>query len=356
MRSGEVGTPMKHHNALVFSILAVVLLIFSMPAYAEMTVRVLDVGQGDSILVSSAGHYLLFDAGPSLADVTQKVQSYGVTKLDYFITSHPDADHIGGAAKVISTIPIGKFADSGATHTTKTYENMIQALVNTKTPYVELSGGESFTLGDIKVDVLAAGGGTGDENSGSVVLKLIDGYVTMILPGDREQLGNWPATILVVPHHGSAGSNIEAVKPKVAIISVGAANRYNHPTQSTLSKIKDLGAELHRTDQEGTITVTSTGSSYSISSGSGPVVKQTQTYAPPSTPMPRTTTKAPTAKPTKAAASSGPCSCTGDLYNCKDFSSRSAAQSCYDYCMRQTGRDVHKLDNDRDGRVCESMK
>jgi beta-lactamase superfamily II metal-dependent hydrolase len=153
---------MKYQNFITISIFGALLLACFTFACADMTVRVLDVGQGDAILVSSGGQHLLFDAGPSQADVASKVKSYGISKLDYFITSHPDADHIGGAAKVIGTIPIGTYADSGAIHTTKTYENMIQALVDTDTPTAMLQGGESFTLGNVRVDVLAAGGAGGD--------------------------------------------------------------------------------------------------------------------------------------------------------------------------------------------------
>ena len=222
---------MNHHNTLILSILTVALLTFSTPAYAEMTVRVLDVGQGDSILVVSDGHSLLFDAGPSQANVAEKLQSLGITALDYFITSHPDADHIGGAANVINKIPIGTYADSGATHTTKTYENMIQALGDTNTPYTELSTGETFKLGDVQVDVLASGGVNGDNNAGSVVLKLTDGTVTMVLSGDREKFNIWPAMILVVPHHESFGSNIEVVGLQDVIMSMGAETRYDYPAQ-----------------------------------------------------------------------------------------------------------------------------
>ena len=339
------------------------------PAMAEMAVTVLDVGQGDSILVESGGKYLLFDAGPSSADVSSMLTSMGIYELTYFITSHPDADHIGGAADVITTIPIGIYADSGATHTTQTYERMIQALVDKQTPYMELTGGEVLSVGDVIVEVMAAGGG-GDNNDGSVVLKLTDGSVTMLLPGDRERLENWSAKIMVVPHHGSAASSVDLVKPEVAIISVGAGNSYGHPAASTLAKLRSMGAEIRRTDQEGDIIIVSDGSQYHVSSlKSEPVItKSKPTKAPRPTKEPRS---APVQRQKQQSnyqqytdqqdtsssfSSSGPCDCSRDSKNCGDFGSWSAAQSCYEYCQSQGKGDIHRLDQDKDGSACDSLR
>jgi len=379
--------PLMKHQYIIISMLAVFITI-TVPVYAEMTVQVFDVGQGDAILVSSADHHLLFDAGPARANVVSKVQSYGVTNLDYFITSHPDTDHIGGAVAIINTIPIEIYADSGATHTTLAYRKMMEALIDKNTPHIELTAGKSFILGDVRIDVLAAGGPGGDKNAGSIVLKLTDGDVTMILPGDKGSFDNWPAQILVVPDHGAAGSNIEAVYPEVMIISVGAENRYNLPAQVTLNKIENMDVELYRTDLQGQITVISDGSSYTVLAGVTPeMLKEpqadettiTETETPTPTPTPTqvqiqeptqvrtqaqvatstptrtpTRTPTPTPKPTPKIIP-GKCTCDqGDLYDCCDFLSQGVAQACYNHCLIETGRDVHNL-NPAGGRACGSQ-
>jgi competence protein ComEC len=369
---------MKSKDIQIISIFTAVLLICCTSVCADMTAIVLNVGQGDAILVSSAEQHLLFDAGPAQADVASKVQSYGVTELDYFITSHPDTDHIGGAVKIIDTIPIGTYADSGVTHTTLAYRNMMLALANRNITYTQLLPGKSFMLGDVHVDVLASGGTRGDNNAGSVVLKLTDGDVTMILPGDREHFDNWPAKVLVVPHHGSAASNIERVNPKVAIISVGAGNLEGLPARGTLNKIENMGIELYRTDKDGPIGVISDGSSYTVVPGIMPVItKRAQISTPTSTPTQaftatptqtltatptptrtlaptptrtqtpmRTLAPALTREPTPAqvgAYAPVPCSCDMKRYDCCDFQSQGVAQRCYEECLMKTGRDVHGI-------------
>ena len=227
----------------------------------EMTLHVLDVGQGDAILVESDGEWMLFDAGPRDRTV-DLLHQHGVSHLKYFVTSHPDADHIGGAAAVIRSFSIDIYADSGATHTTKIYENMITALVEEDVAYSELVSGNHWTLGSATVDVLSSGEGS-NNNDESVVLLITHGDITFLLPGDREKIKGWEATILVVPHHGSAGLRL-GNPPEVALISAGQNNRYGHPAQTTLDLLESFDAEIYRTDLNGTITVVSDGKKYEI--------------------------------------------------------------------------------------------
>ena len=244
---------------ILLAIIACVFL-FGNPS-TEMTLHVLDVGQGDAILIESEGKWMLFDAGPRNR-IVDLLYQYEVTHLDYFVTSHPDADHIGGAAAVIREFPIGTYADSGAKHTTKIYENMITALVEEDIAYSELTSGNRWTLGGATVEVLSSGEGS-NNNDESVVLRITHDDITFLLPGDREKIRDWEATILVVPHHGSAGLRL-GKPPEVALISAGLNNRYGHPAQATLDLLESFGAEIYRTDLNGTITVVSDGKKYEI--------------------------------------------------------------------------------------------
>jgi beta-lactamase superfamily II metal-dependent hydrolase len=231
------------------------------------------------------------------------------------------------------------YADSGATHTTKGYENMMTALVENDVSYAELAQGDSWNLGDARVEVLMAEDGK-TSNEKSVVLSVTHGEVSFLLPGDREDLKDLNVTIFVVPHHGSGGVRLEAVHPEVAIISVGMNNRYGHPASATLSFLKDLGAEIYRTDLDGTVTVVSDGEGYTITCSKALVTEYEDDSAPGS----------------EIDSKDEICDCSGDLLNCGDFSSRNDAQTCYDYCLALGKGDVHRLDLNNDGFACDSLR
>ena len=180
------------------------------------------------------------------------------------------------------------------------------------------------------------------------------------------------ADVLKVGHHGSNSSShsvfLDAVEPEVAIISVGAENAYGHPSPVVLRRLQDRGVVTYRTDRHGSLHITTNGETYWVTvsaydsrlfspqllkSGNiiAPIPTVTMTATPPPTNTPRPEHTA-TATPPQ---SEGPCLCSGNLYNCADFGTQREAQRCYDYCMMQTGQDVHRLDGDGDGEACESL-
>jgi hypothetical protein len=148
--------------------------------------------------------------------------------------------------------------------------------------------------------------------------------------------------VLKVGHHGSSTSTssafLAAVTPKDAVISVGAGNTYGHPTQETLDRLAAAGATLYRTDQDGTVVLTSDCSTYSI----------TTSGTPPPTPA-ATPTPAPTATPTPALSACGPCAATD--CDCADFDTHAEAQAC----LNTDPSDPFGLDGDGDGIACESL-
>jgi beta-lactamase superfamily II metal-dependent hydrolase len=181
---------------------------------------------------------------------------------------------------ILNDFPIGHFVDSGYAYSSKTYENMLTTIDKKNISFETPKRGDkiNFTSG-VDVQVLNPGSTyfTDDVNQNSVVLKVTDGTVTFLLMGDAgieaeneiiKDGYNVDADIFKVGHHGSRTASgvpfISAVSPEISIIEVGAENDYGHPYQEILDRLQKV-SEVYRTDFDGTITVTTDGSSYSVS-------------------------------------------------------------------------------------------
>ena len=251
-------------------------------AGGNLTVHFLAVGQGDSILLEHGDDGMLIYSGEigKGDDVATYIKNEGIMSLDYVIATHPHSDHIGGMSVILNDFPIGHFVDSGYAYSSKTYENMLKAIDKKNIPFETPKRGDkiNFTSG-IDVYVLNPGSTyfTDDVNQNSVVLKVTDGKVTFLLMGDAgiqaeneimKDGYNVDADILKVGHHGSRTASgtpfISAVSPEISVIEVGAGNDYGHPHQETLDRLQKV-SKVYRTDLDGTITVTTDGSSYSVS-------------------------------------------------------------------------------------------
>jgi beta-lactamase superfamily II metal-dependent hydrolase len=245
-----------------------------------LRVSVLDVGQGDSILIQSpAGKTMLVDAGDTSAGsrVVADLQARGVTSLDAAVASHGDADHIGGYQAVLSQFSVAHFYDPGYPDTTATYENLLTTIDQKNIQYSTPTAGQTIDLDPaVRIDVLSPDGkNTGGTNDNMLVLRLSYGRTSFLLTGDMPDTLEQkilstlqPTTVLKVGHHGSKTSSSSAflnvIKPEIAIISVGAGNPYGHPSIETMGRLLAVGAKVYRTDQAGTVTVTSDGNTYTI--------------------------------------------------------------------------------------------
>ncbi|HHY48079.1 MAG TPA: MBL fold metallo-hydrolase [Firmicutes bacterium] len=256
--------------------------ITSREATAPLVVHFIDVGQGDSILIRSpSGRTMLVDGGePSVGHrLVGFLRDKGVTKLDYVVSTHPHADHIGGLIDVLREFPVGRVYDSGKAHTTQTYEDYLLLIERKDIPFELARAGKSIDLGDgVKVLVLWPKDPLPTSiNDASVVIRLTYGKVSVLLTGDAESAverallasrKEIASQILKVAHHGSSssctGAFLGKVKPVVAVISVGAGNRYGHPSDSTLKALALAGAKVYRTDQNGTVTIRSDGERYVV--------------------------------------------------------------------------------------------
>lgn len=253
---------------------------------AKLEITVIDVGQGDAILVTTSDHHaMLVDGGDNAHEdmgrtrVLPAIRDKGVAALDWVIATHPHSDHIGGLISVMGELPVTRFGESGITHTTADYRNLLLAVKRSGASYKQLRAGEVFALGeDTRVRVLwPADGNPGDLNNRSVVLEVICGTFHILLPGDLESEGQRelmaregpsPCAVVKAPHHGSGGALYDAfwdrLSPRVVLISCGTGNTYGHPHARALSFYERLGARIFRTDQLGNLVVVTDGTQWSV--------------------------------------------------------------------------------------------
>ncbi|SMD13147.1 ComEC/Rec2 family competence protein [Sporomusa malonica] len=253
---------------------------------APLTVKVLDVGQGDAILIRTKEQVALIDTGdvPARDKLVSMLKSQGISTIDKLIITHPHADHIGGAAVVFENFTVKQVYDSGQKTTSNLYKQYLTQIQRKKIPFAVVSAGEMIDLGSSTVlKVLAPeqpfiGGSEPDLNNNSIVAKLVYGNFSMMLTGDAERESEermlkkgaaaLTSTVLKSGHHGSKTSSslpfLQAVSPEAALISLGANNDYHHPHPSTLKKYNEKKIKVYRTDIEGTLTVTTDGKTYAI--------------------------------------------------------------------------------------------
>jgi competence protein ComEC len=249
-----------------------------------LTVRVLDIGQGDSILITSpAGANVLIDGGPDEELDAQQLVSYGVKRLDAVVASHPHADHIAGLPQVLARFPVGVFFEPGCPDDTELQAALHEEIDAEGIPVRTPHAGDVITVGDLTFTVLSPdrcwNGSHSDPNNDSIVLLLGDGRDSMLFTGDAEReaqqvlldkgvLGD--VDVLKMPHHGGDTSLAElfpAVSPEVIAISVGQPNPYGHPDPNAMAEAAATDAEIWRTDEHGTLTITWTPAGDPIVSG-----------------------------------------------------------------------------------------
>ena len=251
-------------------------------SHAEATLRVtfLDVGQGDSAVIETpGGRVVLVDCGgrqePAGADmgrmaVEPYLRSRGVRKIDAIILTHPHLDHIGGADSLLRDFPTDLVIDNGEPTVPPAEERILADAAERHVAHRIAVRGQSLDLGDgVRADILAP---TPEEtqadhpNNASIVIRLTYGRRRFLLMGDAEKAEEsdlvesrlpLDCDVLKVGHHGSKTSTLpgflKVSHPEDAIISVGAENRYGHPSQEVVQRLQQSGAHVIRTDVAGAV-------------------------------------------------------------------------------------------------------
>ena len=237
----------------------------------ELRVSVLDVGQGDAILVTTPnGKRVLVDGGPSgivLARELGETLPHWQRTITAVIMTHPDQDHIGGLPALLERFNVRRVYDNGALHDTAVFRRVDER----SGPRRQLTRGDAFEIDGVRFETLwpEAAPLQGSRNASSVVLRVTYGEASVLLTGDIDEdaqealmaAGDIAAHVVKVPHHGArtnANGFFEAAGGWVTVISVGEGNRYGHPAEETLRAL--AGRAALRTDLHGRITIVSDGS------------------------------------------------------------------------------------------------
>ena len=291
----------RYAAAALFTVAVVLCIAPPRAQTRDLIVTAIDVGQADALLIQTPqGRAYLVDAGGRLergpqqdgASVAEAVGERvvvpflirrGIHHLDGILLSHPHGDHAGGMAPALRTLGADWFADSGQPYPGHAYHDALEVARERGVPLLEPRAGDVWQLPDGVTFRFYApsepyfAGTRNDINDNSLVFRLEYERFTMLFTGDAGSASedrllasgvDLRARVLKVGHHGSAyGSQprfIAAVRPEVALISVGRHNLFGHPAQQTLETLARAGARIYRTDEDGAITLESDGDSLSV--------------------------------------------------------------------------------------------
>lgn len=244
----------------------------------DLQIYYFDVGQADSTLIINNGHSMLIDAGNNEDGeklVTYIKEELNITTIDYVVGTHPHEDHIGGLDDIINNFNIKEVYLPEAMTTTKTFEDVLDAIANKELSITVPTIGETFKLGEADFEVIYTGTGEKDLNEASIILRMIFGNKTYLFTGDTTEEveetilnNNIDIDVLKVAHHGSKYSSSEEflniATPEYAIISAGEGNSYGHPEPETLTRLKKHTNNIYITKDLGTILLTSDGKTITI--------------------------------------------------------------------------------------------
>jgi competence protein ComEC len=244
-----------------------------------LRVTFLDVGQGDSVLLEVPEGAVLVDQGPPEARVAGQLRGLGLRELSAVVLTHPQRDHIGGAADVLRQLRVRSVLDPGLAVHSPDEEAALSVAAGRRVRVLTARAGDAYRIGRLRLQILwpdGPGSPSEDPNRRAVVLLASYGDTDVLLTADAESdvtraLPLRRVEVLKVAHHGSADTGLAeqlgVLRPRLAVISVGEGNDYGHPRPETLAMLRQSpGLRVYRTDLDGRVVVESDGHSLTVRS------------------------------------------------------------------------------------------
>ncbi|MCL2421921.1 MAG: MBL fold metallo-hydrolase [Defluviitaleaceae bacterium] len=246
----------------------------------EAVLHFIDAGQSDATLIVTDAGTMLIDAGSRSAGpgVVEYIRNLGIRELTYVVATHPHEDHIGGMDLVLNQFDIGMVLMPEVTHTTRTFERMIDAIEDNNIPVRAPAADSTIQLGGAIFTVIGPNNsGHANLNNMSLSLRMAFGATSFIFTGDAERIAELEmiaaghylrSDVLHVGHHGSSTSTVQefldAVVPSIAVIAVGKGNRYGHPHEDVMERLVAAGLRIYRSDYHGDIVMTTNGTDIQV--------------------------------------------------------------------------------------------
>ncbi len=264
---------------IAFSVWLPFIALPTISSNSELTVRFLDVGQGDAVqVITPDGYEMLIDGGPSAAVLREldKGRSFFDKKIDVVIATHPDTDHVAGLVDVLERYKVDWLIESGAKGSSPAATAYDEKARAEGAQIILAQAGQVIQLGaSTTVQILSPLGETVDweKNTSSVVVRIVYGEIEFILTGDApsgiedylvSQYGDsLQSDVLKLGHHGSKTATselfLDSVKPEYAVVSAGLDNRYGHPNVDVVKKVLDRNIKIVNTAESGTLVFKSDG-------------------------------------------------------------------------------------------------
>ena len=249
------------------------------PQKSSFSIQFINVGQADAALIECDNRYMLIDGG-NVADsdvIYTILNRKNITKLDIVVATHAHEDHCGGLPGAFQVATADLTLCPVTSYDSKAFENFKRYANEKGNGIVVPEVGDVYQLGTAKITIIGVNGGS-DTNDTSIVLRIDYKNTSFIFAGDAERAAeqvildsgaDLSATVLKVGHHGSETSTtypfLREILPQYAVISVGTGNSYGHPTEGALSRLRDAGCKVFRTDLQGDIFCHSDGETVTFS-------------------------------------------------------------------------------------------
>jgi competence protein ComEC len=286
MLFGRLTPPKRLYALLSLAIVPILLWIcLCRPSSECLNITFIDVGQGDSAVIRTpTGRTILIDGGGRPGDpysdaigpkvVEPVLRSYGISRIDMMVLSHPHDDHLKGLLTVLRDFKVDRVLDPGIPHPSICYQEFLSIIDERHIEYHRALRGQKIDFGDgVTAEVLhprlpLMEGTRDDTNNNSIVLRFSYDHWKVLFTGDASEAAeadilsarlNPHSDVLKVGHHGSATATsdewLDAVRPRVAVISVGRRNTFGHPAPSTLRRLDQHGVKVFRTDRNGAVSI-----------------------------------------------------------------------------------------------------